>query len=99
VPRTTALGDRFDRDTLLLVVREEDRRSVAHPDVVALPVERARIMYLEEEIEDFRDLRLLACYIIAGLLISFFTIAANAAIMAVVRYPSRVHWPIEADDT
>jgi hypothetical protein len=54
-PRGIHICDRIDRDTFLLVVREKDRRSVAHSDVVALPVERARIMHLEEKFEDFPE--------------------------------------------
>src|SRR5205809_3839624 len=43
--------DRLLGDLPLLVVGVEDRRPIARPDVVALTVQRGRIMDLEEELE------------------------------------------------
>src|SRR5476651_1239683 len=56
-PRGVDVGDGIDRDALLFVTGEEDRRPVARPDVVALPVARARIVDLEEKLEDFPEAR------------------------------------------
>ena len=52
-PETGGLdvGDRLLRDASLLVVQIEDRRAIARSDVVALPVERRRVVDLEEELE------------------------------------------------
>src|SRR5271165_229805 len=53
-PKTRGIdiGDGLSSDSLLLLARVEDRRSIARPGVVALPVPRARIMNLEEEFEN-----------------------------------------------
>ena len=45
------IGDGVKSDTLLLVFGVEDRRAVAHPDVVALPVLGRRVVDLEEELQ------------------------------------------------
>src|SRR5262249_26493988 len=45
------VGDRVLGDSPLLVVDVEDRGAIAHPDVVALTVERRRVVDLEEELE------------------------------------------------
>ena len=45
------IGDRVLGDAALLVVEVEDRRAVAHADVVPLAVQRRRVVDLEEELE------------------------------------------------
>src|SRR5579871_3010217 len=50
-PRSLDIGDGVERDALLLVVGEEDCRTVAGADVVALPVSGRRIVDLEKELE------------------------------------------------
>jgi len=45
------VGDGVLRRPLLRVAEVEDRRTVAGPDVVALPVQRGRVVDLEEELE------------------------------------------------
>src|ERR1700674_5144424 len=45
------IGDRVLRNSLLLVGRIENRRPVAHPDVVALTIAGSRVMNLEEKLE------------------------------------------------
>ncbi len=45
------VGDRVLGDPALLVVDVEDRRAVAQADVVPLPVQRRRVVDLEEELE------------------------------------------------
>ena len=50
--RRLDVGDRVLRDAALLVVDVVDPRAVAHPDVVALTVQRRRVVDLEEELED-----------------------------------------------
>jgi hypothetical protein len=45
------VGDRVLGDLLLLVARVEDRRAVAQAHVVALAVERRRVVDLEEELQ------------------------------------------------
>src|SRR5262245_12411814 len=49
--RRVDLGERLLGDAPLLVVEVEDRGAVARPDVVALAVERRRIVDAEEELE------------------------------------------------
>jgi hypothetical protein len=56
-PGGVDVGDGIDRDALLFVIGEEDRRPVARADVVALPVARARIVDLEEKFQDFPEAR------------------------------------------
>src|SRR3954471_7482254 len=46
------VGDRVFRDLLLLRGGIEDRRSIAAADVVALAITRARVVDLEEELEE-----------------------------------------------
>src|SRR4029453_13068477 len=50
--------DRVLGDSALFLVEIEDRRAIARPDVVALTVQRRRIVNLEEELEQvsIRDL-------------------------------------------
>src|SRR5205085_11682963 len=52
-PETRGLdvGDRVLGDTTLLVVEVEDRGAIAQSDVVALAVERRRVVDLEEELQ------------------------------------------------
>ena len=50
--RSIDVGDRVFSNPPLLVAGVEDRRSVAAPDVVALAIARARVVNLEEELED-----------------------------------------------
>src|SRR5258706_8164036 len=50
--RRIHVGDRVLGDALLLVARIEDRRPVARADVAALAVARARVVDLEEELEE-----------------------------------------------
>src|SRR6202020_2238738 len=45
------VGDRVLRGLLLGVAEVEDGRPVTGPDVVSLPVERGRVVHLEEELE------------------------------------------------
>jgi len=45
------IGDRVLRNSLLLFTRIEDRRPVAHPDVVALAIAGCRVVNLEENLE------------------------------------------------
>ena len=45
------IGDRIFRDPLLLVAGVEDRRTIARAAVVALAVQRRRIVDLEEEFQ------------------------------------------------
>lgn len=53
------LGDGGMRDRLLFIGDREDRRTIARSDIVALPIERCRIMSHEEELQDFLITRLL----------------------------------------
>ena len=46
------VGDGVFGNPLLLVAGVEDRRSIAGPDVVALAIARARVVNLEEELEN-----------------------------------------------
>lgn len=41
----------FERDLLLIVRRIKDRRAVACADIVPLPIEGTRVVYLKEELE------------------------------------------------
>src|SRR4029453_4657426 len=52
-PKTRRLdiGDGVLGDPALLLVRVEDRRAIARPDVVSLAVQRRRVVDLEEELE------------------------------------------------
>jgi hypothetical protein len=50
-PRRFDVGDSVLGDPTLLVVKAEDRRSVARADIVPLAVQRRWVMYLEEELE------------------------------------------------
>src|SRR4030095_15336633 len=50
--RSIDVSDRVFRNPPLLVAGVEDRRPIAGPDVVALAIARARVVYLEEELED-----------------------------------------------
>src|SRR5204863_9965240 len=50
-PPRLDLGNRLLGDAALFLVAVEDRRAVARPEVVALPVERRRIVDAEEELE------------------------------------------------
>src|SRR5438477_8961933 len=50
-PRGLGVGDRVLGDTTLLVVEVEDRGAIAQSDVVALAVERRRVVDLEEELQ------------------------------------------------
>src|SRR5436309_244964 len=52
------VGDGVLGYRLLPVARVEDRRAVAIPDVVALPVLRGRVVDLEEELEEVTEARL-----------------------------------------
>jgi hypothetical protein len=45
------VGDRVLGDAALFVVEVEDRRAVAQPDVVSLPVQRCGVVDLEEELQ------------------------------------------------
>src|SRR5207237_5131650 len=49
--RRLDVRDRLLGDAALLLVEVEDRRAIARPDVVSLPVRRRRIVDLEEELE------------------------------------------------
>ena len=53
------VGDRVLGDPALVVVGVEDRRAIARADVVALTVPRARIVDLEEELEQIAERLLL----------------------------------------
>jgi hypothetical protein len=50
--RRIDIGNRILGDPTLLVGSVEDRRSIARPDIVSLAITRARIVDLEEELED-----------------------------------------------
>src|SRR5262245_39410715 len=50
-PRCFNIGDGVQRDTLLIVVKVEDRRAVAGADVVALTVLCCRVVDLEEKFQ------------------------------------------------
>jgi hypothetical protein len=50
--RGVDVGDRVFRSVLLLVAGVEDRRAIAGADVVTLAIARARVVDLEEELED-----------------------------------------------
>ena len=49
--RGVDIGDGVLGDRLLLIAGVEDRRAVAAPDVVALPVQRRGVVDLEEELQ------------------------------------------------
>src|SRR5688572_2008489 len=49
--RSLDVGDRVASHPALFLVEIEDRRAVARPDVVALTVQRRRIVDLEEELQ------------------------------------------------
>src|SRR5687768_14629898 len=51
-PRGVDVGDRVFGNPLLLVAGVEDRRSIAGPDVVALAIAGARVVNLEEELQN-----------------------------------------------
>jgi hypothetical protein len=49
--RGVDVGDRLLGDAALLLIETEDCRAIARPDVVALTVQRGRVVDLEEELE------------------------------------------------
>src|SRR5688572_30924355 len=51
-PGFVDVGYRVLGDATLFVVRVEDRRSIARPEVVALAIARGRVVQLEEELQD-----------------------------------------------
>src|SRR5438045_2532669 len=62
--RCLDIGDRVERSPLLLFALVEDRRAVAHPDVISLTIFRRRVMNLEKELEQLAiaDLRRIENY-------------------------------------
>ncbi len=54
-PGGVDVGNRVARNPLLFVVRVKDRRTIAGPGVVPLPVQCGRIMDLKEELEQFAE--------------------------------------------